>query len=521
MREGRGIRYGDLSEIRERLSPAEERFEARRRFFGLFAGPALFGILWIASPWGEGTAARLPAVAAWILLWWVTEAVPIPVTALLGPALLVLLGIVPVREALAPFGDPVIFLFLGSFLLAEAMMVHGLDRRLALLLLSSRAVGASPGRLLGAFCLLAGTLSMWLSNSATTAMLYPIALGVLSTLQRPMEQSAPPHGRRLPYGTGLLLACAFASSAGGIGTPVGTPPNLIALGFLEKVGGGSIPFFHWMAVVLPVAGLLGGALYVILRVFFPPPPVSFAALREDLLTQRRALPPLSRGEKNVLFAFGTAVFFWILPGVVALAAGSDAPLSRWLKASLPEGVVALLAATLLFVLPVDVRRRSFSLTWSQAARIDWGTLLLFGGGLSLGSAFFRSGLAEALGKGLVAFFGAKTPLSLAFLFTGAAILATEAVSNTAAATLLVPLAIAAAKAAGVSPLEPAICCAVGCSMAFMLPVSTPPNAIVYGSGEVRILDMVKAGLLLDIIAFLAIPVSVHATAALFLRGGAP
>lgn len=517
---GGGVRYGDLSEIRERLSPAEERFEARRRLFGLFAGPSLFVVLLLVPPWGEGAAARLPAVAAWILLWWITEAVPIPVTALLAPALLVLLRIVPAGEALAPFGDPVIFLFLGSFLLAEAMTVHGLDRRLALLLLSSRTVGASPVRLLGAFCLLAAALSMWLSNSATTAMLYPIALGVLATLQRPGGEDSPSRGR-LPYGTGILLACAFASSAGGIGTPVGTPPNLIALGFLDKVGGVSLSFFQWMALVFPLLLLLGGALFFTLRLLFPPPPVSFAALRESLLEERRALAPLSRGETNVLLAFGAAVFFWILPGVAALAAGAEAPVSRLLKASLPEGVVALLAAALLFVLPVDARRRTFTLTWSQAARIDWGTLLLFGGGLSLGSALFRSGLAEAFGGGLVAFFGARTPLTLAFLFTGAAILVTEAASNTAAATVLVPLAIAAAEAAGVSPLEPAVCCALGCSMAFTLPVSTPPNAIVYGSGEVRILDMAKAGLLLDLLAFPAIPLLVHGTRALLFAGGGP
>jgi sodium-dependent dicarboxylate transporter 2/3/5 len=517
---GGGLRYGDLSEIRERLSPEEERFEARRRTGGLFAGPLLFLALLAVPPWGEGTAARLPAVAAWILVWWITEAVPIPVTALLAPTLLVLLRIVPAQEALAPFGDPVIFLFLGSFLLAEAMMVHGLDRRFALLLLASPRVGSSPRRLLFAFCLLALLLSMWLSNSATTAMLYPIALGVLATLRR-LSGEGETGGRRLPYGTGLLLACAFASSAGGIGTPVGTPPNLIALGFLEKVGGVSLSFFQWMALTLPLVLLLCGALFVVLALLFPAPHASFAGLRDILLAERRTLPPLSRGEKNTLLAFLLAVLFWILPGVVALAAGAEAPVSRFLKAALPEGIVALGAASLLFVLPVDFRRRTFTLTWNQASRIDWGTLLLFGGGLSLGSALFRSGLAEALGGNLVALFGARSPLALSFLFTAVAIVVTEAVSNTAAATVLVPLAIAAAKAAGVSPLEPAVSCALGCSMAFMLPVSTPPNAIVYGSGEVRILDMAKAGLLLDLLAFFAIPLLIHGMAALLLPGGPP
>lgn len=510
-----GLRYGDLSEIRERLSPEEERFEARRRTAGLFAGPFLFVLLLLFPPWGEGSAARLPAVAAWILLWWITEAVPIPVTALLAPTLLVLLQVVPAQEALAPFGDPVIFLFLGSFLLAESMVVHGLDRRLALQLLASRQVGSSPERLLAAFCLLASLLSMWLSNSATTAMLCPLALGVLDTLRR-LAGDAAPAGGRLRFGTGLLLACAFASSAGGIGTPVGTPPNLIALGFLEKMGGVSLTFFQWMVLVLPVLLLLGGAVFAVLRLLFPAPRASFEGLKEVLLQERRALPPLSRGEKNTLFAFSLAVLLWVLPGLVALAAGPEAPLSRLLKGALPEGVVALGAATLLFVLPVDFRQRTFTLTWSQAARIDWGTLLLFGGGLSLGTALFRSGLAEALGGSLVAFLGARSPLSLAFLFTTTAVLVTETTSNTAAATVLVPLAIAAAKAAGVSPLEPAVSCALGCSMAFMLPVSTPPNAIVYGFGEVRILDMVKAGLLLDLLAVVAIPLLVHAMAALVL-----
>lgn len=517
------LRYGDLSEIREKLSPGEERFEARRRKVGLYLGPAAFLVLLLLPvPTPSPEASRLAAIVVWVLLWWITEAVPIPVTAVLGPSLMVVLRVTGAADAFGPFGDPVIFLFLGSFLLAEAMAVHGLDRRAAFSLLSSRWVGGSTFRVLTAFALLAAGLSMWLSNSATTAMLFPIALGVLGALARLLSAGGKEvDPTRLRFGTALMLLCAFASSIGGIGTPVGTPPNLIAMGFLEKLAGVKVPFFQWMLLAVPILVVMLAAALGVMRLVLPPEVRRLEGAREVVVREKADLGPMSRGEWNVLAAFLVAVFLWVLPGAVALAAGASSPAYGFLKDALPESAVAVCAAALLFLLPVDRASGTFTLTWNQAVRIDWGTLLLFGGGLSMGSAMFKTGLAEAVGRGLVSSTGARSGLALTILFTAVGIVATEVTSNTAAATMLIPLAIAAASSAGVSPLEPAVACALGCSMAFMLPVSTPPNAIVYGSGCVRITQMMKIGVYLDAVAVVVIPTAVHLLVPVVFGGGGP
>jgi sodium-dependent dicarboxylate transporter 2/3/5 len=495
-----GVRGTAPDEVRARLSTAEERFERARRTLGFFAGPAAFLVLLALPPAGlEAPAARLAAVMAWVIAWWITEPVPIPVTALLGPALAILLGVGGAKELLAEFGNPILFLFLGGFLIAEAMVVHDLHRRIAYGLLATRLVGGKPGRVLIAFCLLAAGLSMWISNSATTAVLYPIALGALATLGGPgtnVRDAAP----------SLLLACAYASSVGGIGTPVGSPPNLIAMAQLEELAGARISFVRWMGLTLPVMLAMLLATVLILRRRLPPSSAGAEASLRRLEAQRDALGPLKRGERNVLVAFGAAVALWILPGALAAALGPQSAWVERLEQILPESIVSVLAASLLFVLPVRWSERRFTLAWSDAARIDWGTLLLFGGGLSLGAAMFRTGLAEAVGHALTSATGASSAAGLAFVFGIFAIFFSEVVSNTAAATMLVPLAIAAAQSAGADPVPPAIACTLGSSLAFMLPVGTPPNALVYGSGLLRVTDMVRAGFLMDLAACVFVPV---------------
>jgi solute carrier family 13 (sodium-dependent dicarboxylate transporter), member 2/3/5 len=483
---------------------SESRFEQQRGRVGLFLGPSLFVVLlFLDLPGLSPEAARLAAVVAWVVTWWVTEPIPIPATAVFGPALAVLLGIGTAREMFASFGDPVIFLFLGGFLIARAMTVHGLDRRIAFALLGSRLVGANPSAVLFGFVLLSAGLSMWISNTATTAMLYPIALGVLGALlsaaakDSAVKAGATPDG----YRTGLVLACAYGSSMGGIGTPVGSPPNLIVIGQLENLAGLRLSFFQWMLIALPsaLAMLTFSAAYLRWRYR---PPASLASDWKLLGAERANLGRLSRAEWNVLIAFGTAVTLWVVPGMAALVL----PGAARYQELLPESVVAVLAASLLFILPADWKAGRATLSWKEAVHIDWGTLLLFGGGLALGGAMFRSGLAEALGRGLVAATGVDSVLAVTFLFSVIAIYLTEVTSNTATATMLGPLAIAAATALGVSPVAPAVGCALGCSMAFMLPVATPPNAIVYGSGMVRITDMVRTGFWMNLAACLIIPV---------------
>jgi len=508
---GERRRFSDLFEARERLSEAELRFERRRRTVGLVLGPLAFLTLMILPPGGLAPgAARLTAVLAWVLTWWITEAVPIPITALLGPALAVLCGVGGAKEMFAPFGDPVIFLFLGSFVIAEAMSVHGLDRRIAYAILNRRWVGSSSTRILLAFVGITAGLSMWLSNTATTAMMYPIAMGVLAALSRLLKRGdgTPSNLQEMRFGTALMLVCAYGSSIGGVGTPVGTPPNLIALGQLAELTGTRIPFFQWMAIALPIVGVMLVFAVLYFRFAFPPEVGKIEGSAEFIAEERGRLGPWKAGERNVLVAFLITASLWVLPGVAGIVLGADSPTTRALTNLLPEGVVALLGAALLFVLPVSWRERRFTASWTDVSRIDWGTLLLFGGGLALGGAMFKTGLADTVGHALTGLTGARSLVALTFLFSVFAIYFTEVTSNTATATMLVPLAIAAAKAAGVSPVEPAIACAIGCSMAFMLPVATPPNAIVYGSGFVPITKMVRVGFWFNIAASLIVPTGV-------------
>jgi sodium-dependent dicarboxylate transporter 2/3/5 len=295
-----------------------------------------------------------------------------------------------------------------------------------------------------------------------------------------------------------MLAVAYAASIGGVATPIGTPPNLIAIGQLDTLARVRIPFLQWMLLGVPVMVVLLLMLVIYLRWALPPEVRDIPGSRELIAAERAVLGPWRVAEKNVALAFAITVTLWIAPGALALVVGTESATYRDYQAALPEGVVALLGAGLLFVLPVRWAERRFTIGWREAVRIDWGTLLLFGGGLALGGAMFRSGLGHAVGEAVVTATGARSPLALTYLFGAAALLLTETTSNTAAATMVCPLAIAAAQAAGVSPMAPAAAAALCCSMAFMLPVSTPPNAIAYSSGCVPITVMLRHGVLLDL-----------------------
>ncbi|RIK99310.1 MAG: anion transporter [Proteobacteria bacterium] len=457
-------------------------------------------------PAPSAEAARLAAILVFVLIWWITEAVPIPVTALLGPALAVLLGVGSAHELFAAFGDPIVILFLGGFVLAEAMVTTGLDRRVAYAILARPEVGGSPLRILLAFAFLTAGVSGWMNNTSTTAMLYPIGLSVLHALAR--QAGLDP--ARLRFGTALMLAIAWSASIGGIVTPVGSAPNLIALGQLAELADLRVPFFHWMLITAPIAVAMLAFLLVYFRLALPPDVPAARAAAARIAAERAELGRPSRAERNVLFAFAVTVALWVAPGALAIALGTDAPAVARVQRLLPESVAAVIGASLLFLLPVDWRTRRMTIGWSDAARIDWGTLLLFGGGLALGGAMFRTGLAASIGSGLVAYTGSDSLLALTCLFCWVAIALTETTSNTATATMLSPLAIAAAQAAGVSPVPVAMGVALGASMSFMLPVSTPPNAIVYGSGAVRITAMARHGAVLDLAAAAIIPAGVLA-----------
>jgi sodium-dependent dicarboxylate transporter 2/3/5 len=484
----------------EVYSPAEELFNRRRRTAGLFLGPAVLLALLVAPLPIEAAPHRLAGILAMMVVLWVTEALPLAVTALIGPLLAILLGVAPARTAFAPFADPIIFLFLGSFMLAEAMFVHGLDRRIAFGALASRVVGGSPIRILIAFGGVSALISMWISNTATTAMMFPIGLSIVSHLTHGREGD---RGSR-EFAIAMMLICAFGASIGGIATPIGTPPNLIGIGMLNRIAGADITFFSWMLLGLPIVVLLFGFL-VVYFYFRSQRGVDLDTTRTDVIADElRRLGPMSPGQRNTLIAFAVTVSLWLFPGVLAILGLGQSGLARAYNAAVPESVAAMTGAVLLFVLPVQWRARQFTLKWEEAVRIDWGIILLFGGGLAMGELAFTTGLAESMGRGITSVLPVRSEAALTILFTGVAIVMSEAASNTASANMIVPIAIAVSQAAGVDPVQPALGATLGASMGFMMPISTPPNAIVYSSGHVPITAMVRHGIVLDVAGFAVI-----------------
>ena len=469
---------------------AGDRF---RRRTGALLAPLLFAVLLVLPfPALSPEAHRLAAVMVAVVVLWITEALPLPLTALVGAAACVVLRVAPAKEVFAPFADPLVFLFIGSFILARAIFLHRLDRRLAFAVLSLRWVDGRPARILLAFGAVTASISAWISNTATTAMMFAIGMAILAFLFD--EETGAGLNRR--YATGLMLMTSFAASIGGLATPVGTPPNLIGLGFIRRVLGVEFPFFRWMLLGVPIVLVLFVYLFVYLNA------VSGSGVRRlegsaALLAREHArLGPWTRGQVSTLIAFAVTVLLWVVPGVAALVAGTEGATFKAINASVPEPVAALVGAFLLFLLPGEEGARA--ITWNEAMKIDWGIILLYGGGFGLGVLSFQTGLAEALGRGLTGYLPVHGGLGLLFVSVLFAVLLSETTSNTASANMVVPVVIAIAQAQGVDPLEPALGATMGASLGFMLPVSTPCNAIVYGSGYIPLRQMVKYGLLLDV-----------------------
>lgn len=486
------------------LSAAEQEFERRRQLFGLIAGPLLFAILLFAAPAGlEPAAQRLLAVVALVVIFWVTEAIPLAATALMGPALCVVLGVASAKAVFQPFAHPLIFVYLGGFLLAQGMLEHGLNRRVAYRILGSNFVAKGTTRLLLGFGFLAALLSMWVSNTATAAILFPIGVATLTQMEEAGEGKGDARAMAR-FGGAIMLAIAYGASIGGIATPVGTPPNLVAKGIFETQLDVHISFFQWMAFGVPLSALMLGFMVWKFQRQFAGASLNVGVGREVIRELAAKLGPMSRAERNVLLAFGTTVTMWLLPGFMVVIGAGDTALGRWLDERLPESVAAVLGASLLFLLPINFARREFTLTWRSANRIDWGTILLFGGGLSIGDLMFTTGLAGWIGDGAAGLFDTRTTLTLVMLFAVVAMAISEMTSNLATANMLLPVAIAVSRAADVDPLLPALAACLGCSMAFMLPVSTPPNAIVYGSGRVSLPQMMRSGVTMNLAGFVVI-----------------
>jgi len=454
---------------------------------GLFLAPLTFVILWLAPLGLDRPAHRLAAVFGATVILWVTEALPIAATALLIAPLMVATGVCDAKTAFAPYADPLLFLFVGGFFIARAMARHGLDHRIAASLVGSRLVGNDPMRIRAAFMVTGAILSMWISNTATTAILVPILIGTFASGERQ---------------SGSLLAVAYACSIGGLGTLVGSPPNGITARLLTDAGH-PFDFVRWMMIGVPTAIVCVTLIFLMTRWLVPVGRLSPELLDEEGEVEREEAPPQeetwSRGEKIVLLSFGLAIAGWMIPGILKSAGTA---VGATLASVLPGGVVALLAASVLFVFRDD--RGELVLPWREANRIDWGIIMLFGGGLSLGQQMAETGLAGALARGFVASTGITNVWALTILIAVGTIFFTEVCSNTASANILVPIVIAIAGEANVSPLPPALAVGLAASCAFMLPIATGPNAIVYGSGKVTLPEMMKLGVGLNLACGLAI-----------------
>jgi sodium-dependent dicarboxylate transporter 2/3/5 len=446
---------------------------------GLGLGPLLLLACLLTGPPAGLSPAGWAAVGLVLLMacWWATEALPIPVTALLPLLLAPVLGIGTLEQVAAPYANPTIFLFLGGFLIGLAMQRWHLHRRIALMTLL--AVGSAPRRQIGGFMLATAFLSMWVSNTATAIMMLPIGLSVIALLG---ADNDPRETRR--FATALLLAIAYAASIGGIATLIGTPPNVLLAAFLQQNYGIRIGFGQWLLLGVPVAvSMLAFTWWWLTRRGFG---LAVAGSEQLLRRELAALGPLSRGERRVAVVFVLAALGWVLQPLLA--------------ARLPginDTSIALAAGIALFIVPEDWRRRVFLLDWDSAVKLPWGVLLLFGGGLSLAGAIRTTGLAEWIAQGLGGV-GALPVLLTIALVVVVIIFLTEVTSNTATAAVFLPMLGAVAVAQGIAPEVLAIPAAIAASCAFMMPVATPPNAIVFGSGHLRIQSMMAAGLMLNL-----------------------
>lgn len=456
---------------------------------GLFLGPILFALVLISPPPAglETSGWRIAAMGVLMAVWWITEAIPIPATALLPIPLVPLLAAGTIDQATRPYANPLIFLFLGGFMIALAIERWGLHRRVALRIIG--LIGTQPLNLIAGFMVSAALASMWISNTATTLMLLPIGLSVVAWFDAAHEDEN--------FATFLLLAIAFGASVGGLGTLVGTPPNALMAALVAETLGLEIGFARWMLVGVPLVLIALPLTFLLLARAFPLTIKEIPGGDERVEGAVRESGPMTRGEKMVAIVFVLTAVTWITRPV----------LTRWIPGLTDPGI-ALTGGLALFLLPVDFARGEFLLRWRDTRRLPWGILVLFGGGLSLAASISRTGLAEWLG-GILGGLG-TWPFGLLLLVIAAVvILFSELASNTATAAAFLPIVAAVALAIGIDPLTLVIPTAIAASGGYMLPVATPPNAIVYSSGRITIPQMVRGGALLDLVFLILVPVAAY------------
>jgi len=467
---------------------------------GLFLGPALFAILLAVGPPQGMSAVGLATLAllVWMVVWWISEAVPIAMTALLPVALLPVLGAATGRQAAAPYADEIIFLFIGGFILALSIERWNLHTRIALNI--AGAIGSKPRALIGGFLLASALLSMWISNTATALMLMPTALGVAS--------ATFVFGKTDPRFAGaLVLAVAYAASIGGIGTPVGSPTNLIAMAYLER-NGLALSFSQWMLMAVPIMLLMLAACWLILGWDFRKMPDDGLAAKDVLAAEKRKLGRISTPEMRVLIIFSCTALAWMLRPTINTLPGLSA---------LSDTAIAVLGALMLFLVPAGAPGEAPQklMTWERAERLPWGVALLFGGGLSIAEAMTRNGVTDWLGQAM-AQFGTLPPVLILLIIVVITVFASELASNVATLTAMLPVVGAFSLAAGLPPLTLAFAASLAASLAFMMPIGTAPNAIAFGTGKVSILYMLKLGLWLNLASIISITAMTELLAPLVL-----
>ncbi len=465
-----------------------------RQYVGLFLGPLwLIIVLFLPPPDGlAATAWYTAGLALLMATWWICESIPIPATSLLPLALFPILGVRTLQETAEPYAHPIIFLFMGGFMIALSMMRWGLHRRIAMWIIAR--AGTGPQALIAGFMIATAGLSMWVSNTATTLMMLPVALSVIALADTESSSERFKHH----FAVALLLGVAYAANIGGMGTLIGTIPNAFISAFFEREYGYTITFTKWLSVGAPIV-LVGVPI-----VFFMITKVLYSFAKNDLVgsadlieRERDKLGPVKKGEKIVGIVFLITALLWITRPL----------LTPWIP-GLTDAGIAMIGGLSLFVIPIDFKRGIFVQDWETAKQLPWGALILIGGGLSLAGAVSGSGLAAWLGESLEPLQRFPTILII-LMTTGIIVFLTEITSNTATTATFLPVLAALALAVGESPLLMAVPAALAASCAFMLPVATPPNAIVYGSGRVTVFEMARAGLALNFAFLLLITICAY------------
>lgn len=457
---------------------------------GFITGPAVFALIWwlLDSEFISPGANKVIAVAAWMIIWWIAEAAPVPITALLPLILFPFMGVMKISEAAAPYANPIIFLFMGGFMIALGLEKHRLHERISLNLI--RITGTSGNGVILGFLIATAFISMWISNTATAMMMLPIATSVIKLLGRTNSTATAPTKGERNFGIVLMLIIAYAANIGGIATVIGTPPNVVFAGLLDQFYHKRIDFGSWMLIGVPLSILLLTVCYLILtRLLFPNGLKKIEGADELIKNKLFELGQIRKEEKIVMVIFGITSFLWIFQQAINAFIG---------KEILNDTNIAMTGGALMFFVPCNLTEFRFLLHWRDTEKLAWGILILFGGGLCLAQGLSSAGIIQAVGAGI-----AEQSTSVNWLLFGlitAAVFITELMSNVALVQIFIPVIFGIASNLGVDPILLGLPVTFGASMAFMFPVATPPNAIVFSSGYMKVKDMMRAGLVMNIVS---------------------